>query len=73
MYRYHRLHIPVSHVRVETATYERVHGTQPGGIALWHFQVGAEVCAWFGVYAEAEAQAVARAARCGIDVVAVCA
>ena len=63
----------MSHVRVETATYEHVHGTQPGGTALWHFQVGAETVAWYLPYAEAEARAVARAARCGICEVVVCA
>ena len=74
MFRYiRRPHIPVTHVRVDTTAYERFHGVPPGGVTLWVFRIGAATSSWFAPYAEAEARAVARAARCGIAEVVVCA
>ena len=73
MYRYSRPHIPVTHVRVSTAAFEAAHGVMPDGRALWSFTIGGDTLRWYGPYAEAEAQAVAAAARRGICEVVVCA
>ena len=73
MYRYHRDCIPVTWVRVETAAYVALHGTEPGGRALWVFTIGPDTLMWYSSYDEARDEAVARAARCGVRQVTVCA
>lgn len=55
--------------RVETQKFLNSHLRNPRGHGYWMYEIGDEVCGWFGSYTQTKEQAKAKAREKGVRVI----